>query len=91
MPSRPSPILREPIRNPRLWIVLGLAIVVGIPGYWPTDGIEPVVLGLPLWFWIAVLASIAFAATLSYACLRLWNLAEPAEESAQAAEPEGHP
>lgn len=84
MSRRPSspPELREPIRRPRLWVALGLVIVIGIPGYWPTDGIDPLVLGLPLWFWIAVLASVAFAGTLSYACLRLWNLAEPAEESA---------
>ncbi|GAA4942990.1 hypothetical protein EV188_104244 [Actinomycetospora succinea] len=75
--------LREPIRTPWLWVAIGVVVLVGVPWYLPTGAIEPLVGGIPFWLLISVGATLAFSALTCWACLRDWNLAEPAEEAAR--------
>jgi hypothetical protein len=75
--------LREPIRNPWLWTGIGVVVLVGVPWYLPTGAIEPLVGGIPFWLLISIGATLAFSALTCWACLRDWNLAEPAEEAAR--------
>lgn len=72
-PSAASPA-REPIKRPLLWILLGVAILAGIPWYVPAGTVEPLVLGLPAWFWVSVLAAVALSAITCWACLTQWQL-----------------
>jgi O-antigen ligase len=72
-PSAASPA-REPVRRPRLWVLVGIMILAGIPWYVPTGTIEPLVLGLPAWFWVSVLAAVGLSATVCWACLTQWRL-----------------
>jgi hypothetical protein len=76
--------LREPIRNPWLWAAMAVVVLVGVPLYLPTGSVEPLVGGVPYWLWISIAATVAFSALTCWACLRQWNLAEPAEEAARA-------
>lgn len=74
--------LREPIRSPWLWVAMAVVVVAGVPLYLPTGSIRPLVGGVPYWLLISVAATVAFSALTCWACLRDWNLAEPAEEAA---------
>jgi hypothetical protein len=82
----PDPVIvpggREPVRRPWLFAVLLVIVLAGTPLWYPTGTIRPVVLGVPLWFAISVASTFAFAAFVSWICLRQWNLVEPAEEAA---------
>jgi hypothetical protein len=80
-PARTRP-LREPVRNPWLWAAMGVVVVIGVPFYLPPGVVGPLVGGVPAWLLISVVATIAFSALTCWACLRDWNLAEPAEEAA---------
>lgn len=76
--------LREPVRNPWLWVAMGVVVLIGVPLYLPAGVIGPLVGGVPLWLLVSVAATAAFSAVTCWACLRAWNLAEPAEEAAAA-------
>ena len=76
--------LREPIRNPWLWVAMAVVVLVGVPLYLPTGSVLPLVGGVPYWLWISIAATVAFSVLTCWACLRQWNLAEPAEEAARA-------
>ncbi|HYH31563.1 MAG TPA: hypothetical protein VD903_14360 [Pseudonocardia sp.] len=78
--------LREPVRNPWLWAAMAVVVLAGVPLYLPVGTIRPLVGGVPWWLLISVGATIAFCALTCWACLRAWNLAEPAEEAAAARE-----
>lgn len=73
---------REPVRRPWLFVGLLVIVLVGTPVWYPTGTIEPLVFGVPYWFAISVASTLAFAAFVSWICLRHWNLVEPAEEAA---------
>lgn len=72
----------EPVHRRGLWIALAVIVLAGVPIYLPSATIDPVILGVPLWLLVSVLAAIAMSALLCYACLRWWSLAEPAETAA---------
>lgn len=76
--------LREPIRTPWLWVAMGVVVVAGVPLYLSPGLVGPLVGGIPLWLVVSILATLAFSALTCWACLRDWNLAEPAEEAAAA-------
>lgn len=80
-PNSPPAAEREPIRSPWLFAVLLGIVLAGTPLWYPTGLIEPLVLGVPAWFAISVLSTLAFAGFTSWICLRRWNLVEPAEEA----------
>jgi hypothetical protein len=83
--------LREPIRNPWLWVAMAVVVLAGVPLYLPTGTVRPLVGGVPYWLWISIGATVAFSALTCWACLRQWNLAEPAEEAAREPDREVHP
>ncbi|GAA4887005.1 hypothetical protein [Actinomycetospora straminea] len=85
-PPAEGPPLREPIRIPWLWVAMGLVVLAGVPLYLAPGVIRPLVGGIPFWLLISIAATVAFSALTCWACLRGWNLAEPAEEAAAAAE-----
>lgn len=75
------PRAREPVKRPLLWVLVGVMILMGIPWYVPTGTIEPLVLGLPAWFWVSVLSAVGLSATVCWACLTQWRL-EDADDTA---------
>jgi hypothetical protein len=83
--------LREPIRNPWLWVAMAVVVLAGVPLYLPTGTVRPLLGGVPFWLWISIGATVAFSALTCWACLRQWNLAEPAEEAARERDREVHP
>lgn len=80
------PRRREPIHNPLIWIGVALSLALVIPWWAPKGAIEPFVLGVPWWFAISFVGTVLLSAVASWACLRGWNLVEPEEEAALAAE-----
>lgn len=83
-PPAEGPPLREPVRFPWLWVAMGVVVLAGVPLYLPAGAVEPLVGGIPFWLLISGAATLAFSALTCWACLRVWNLAEPAEEAAAA-------
>ncbi|UYM03888.1 hypothetical protein [Solicola gregarius] len=81
--SRPRVEPREPIRMPALWVAVTATVLIGVPLYLPEGTIDPIVLGVPLWLLVCVVAAVALSAILCVACLRWWSLAEPAEAAAE--------
>jgi hypothetical protein len=67
---------REPIKRPLLWILIGAAVLAGIPWYVPAGTVEPFVLGIPAWFLASVAAAVALSAITCWACLTQWQLAD---------------
>jgi hypothetical protein len=75
---------REPIRMPWLWVALVGVLLVIVPWWAPDGSIEPLVLGLPAWFVVSVVASLVFSGLTCWACLSGWNVVEDEEERASA-------
>ncbi|MDQ0158152.1 hypothetical protein [Alkalibacillus salilacus] len=63
---------KEPIKNVKLWIVLGILFLASVPWYLPAGSYEPIILGIPYWGWIVLIVSVAISATLTYAINKLW-------------------
>ncbi|MBA8826738.1 hypothetical protein FHX42_004117 [Saccharopolyspora lacisalsi] len=84
-PSR----VREPVRNPRIWVGIGVILLAGIPWYLPEGTIGPTVLGMPLWTLVAIGSSVSLCAYLSWVLTHHWNLVEDAEEADAAEDSEG--
>ncbi|MBB4934506.1 hypothetical protein F4561_005326 [Lipingzhangella halophila] len=88
--------IREPIREPLLWVVIVALIVGGSPLLWPAGTVGPTFFGIPSWLLAAVAGTVLFSFVISWACLRYWNIAEPSEESARTdrgtvpGAPDGH-
>jgi hypothetical protein len=56
----------------RLWLTLGMFTLLCVP--YPFVGkAEPLVFGLPLWFWVTITASVALV-VVTIRALRRWNL-----------------
>ncbi|WP_046470072.1 hypothetical protein [Allosalinactinospora lopnorensis] len=75
--------IREPIRTPWIWVAIVLLIVGGSPLFWPTGTVEPLLFGIPSWILVSAACTALFALTVSWACLRCWNIEEPEEERAR--------
>ena len=66
----------------RLWIgvVYFILLVLGIPWYWPED-INLVVLGLPIWVFVAILISLLTSIFTAFLLLRYsWELEPESDE-----------
>ena len=64
------------------WIlaVYFLLVVIGIPWYWPDD-VSRLVLGLPVWFFVAILVSVCASVFTAFLLLRYpWKIEEETEE-----------
>ncbi|HET7578312.1 MAG TPA: hypothetical protein VFK33_03450 [Bacillales bacterium] len=76
--SRPK---KEPIKNRKLWIILGIIFVLNVPWYFPTGSYKPLIWGIPYWAWIIIIMSVIFSAFLTYVFKYEWNLVEEEESS----------
>ena len=56
----------------RLWLTLGALTVLCVP-YPFVGAAEPLVFGLPLWFWVTITATVALV-VVTIRALRRWNL-----------------
>lgn len=65
-------LVKEPIKNGKLWIVLGVLFFLSVPWYLPTGSYKPMILGLPYWAWIILLDTLALSITLTIALKKLW-------------------
>ncbi|CDQ38782.1 hypothetical protein [Virgibacillus salexigens] len=65
-------LIKEPIKNWKLWVVFGVLFLLSVPWYFPTGSYKPIILGIPYWAWIILFVSIAFSATITFAIKRLW-------------------
>ncbi|MGE0826871.1 MAG: hypothetical protein AB7G75_31875 [Candidatus Binatia bacterium] len=69
----PSPRLREPAQ---LWIwgIITLLVFLCVP-YFSAGTYLPLVLGIPLWFLVVLVASLLLTGFTVYVVLRQWRLA----------------
>ncbi|MFG6117842.1 hypothetical protein [Thalassobacillus sp. B23F22_16] len=74
---------REPIKNPRIWIILGILLAMITPWYFPASFGEILVFGVPLWAVIIIISSLLLSAYLSYVLKYHWMLEEEEEEAQQ--------
>jgi polyferredoxin len=65
---------KEPIRNVKLWIVLGLLFILCVPWYFPEGSYQPLMWGIPLWAWIIIGVSVALSAVVTYILNYEWQL-----------------
>lgn len=68
MSQRP-PRPRGGYLRPWIWLIYGALALVGIPWYWPRDSVR-LVLGLPAWALVSILASMAVSV---FTAWLLWN------------------
>lgn len=79
-PAEMGQAATEPIRSPWLWAGVIILLIAGVPWYVPGGAIEPIVMGLPLWTWTAMGATVAMCGYLHWAIVRHWKLVEDVEE-----------
>ncbi|MFB4163866.1 hypothetical protein ACE1TI_08485 [Alteribacillus sp. JSM 102045] len=72
--------VKEPVRKPWIWIVMGLLVLFNAPWYLPVGSMEPYIFGLPYWAWISIILSISLCGYLSWLCLHEWHVVEDLEE-----------
>ena len=65
--------IREPRRHPWLWLVYLLLYAVAIPWYWPAGYRGPLILGLPLWVAVSLLAVLVLAGWTGWVISRYWK------------------
>lgn len=75
--------IKEPIRKPWIWIVMGLLILFNAPWYLPVGSMEPYIFGLPYWVVISAVLSLMLCGFLSWLCLHEWDIVEDLEEKSK--------
>ncbi|GAB3063627.1 hypothetical protein [Virgibacillus ainsalahensis] len=71
---------KEPIKYGKIWIVFGILLALITPWYFPASFGEILILGIPLWAVIIIIASILLSAFLSYVINNYWMVEEENEE-----------
>lgn len=77
---------KEPIKNVKIWIVLGLIFLLCVPWYFPQGSYKPLIFGIPYWALFIIAASIALSAFLTYVLKYEWHMEE--EEASRVKEDE---
>jgi uncharacterized membrane protein (DUF485 family) len=67
---------KEPIHYPWIWVCLVLIVVFSVPWYLPKTAVNPIILGFPLWAFIALIMSVVLSGFLSYVVNRYWDDSE---------------
>ncbi|WP_449355232.1 hypothetical protein ACUL41_03640 [Virgibacillus natechei] len=67
---------KEPIKNGKIWIVCGILLALITPWYFPESFGEILILGVPLWAVIIIIASILLSTFLSYVIRNHWMIEE---------------
>lgn len=73
--------MKEPVRKPWIWIIMGILVVFNAPWYFPEGSIEPLILGLPYWVVVSTVLSLLLCAYLYWLCRNQWNIIEDEEEA----------
>lgn len=64
---------REPMQQ--RWFlpaILGI-LAISVPWYWKAGATGPIILGLPLWIWVALACSLAVSTITALMALRYWR------------------
>lgn len=77
---------KEPIKNVKIWIVLGLIFLLCVPWYFPQGSYKPLIFGIPYWALFIIAVSIALSAFLTYVLKYEWHMDE--EEASRVKEDE---
>ncbi len=68
--------IKEPIQKPLLWVVFVVLLLLCVPWYLPQTATHPVIMGFPLWAFLAGLATVAMAGFLSWTLSTQWDIEE---------------
>jgi hypothetical protein len=71
---------KEPIKNRKIWIILGVITLLIVPWYLPTGSYKPLIFGIPYWALIVIVMSLILSAFLSYVIKHEWQIEEDDEE-----------
>ncbi|WP_085524343.1 hypothetical protein [Tuberibacillus sp. Marseille-P3662] len=74
---------KEPIKQVKSWVILGIIIILSVPWYFPTGSYEPLFFGVPYWAFIVIGVSFILSAFINYVIKYQWNLIEDEEEQAK--------
>ncbi|MFB5663414.1 hypothetical protein [Alteribacillus sp. HJP-4] len=80
--------IKEPIKKPWIWIIMGALILFNAPWYLPVGSTEPYIFGLPYWALISILLSLFLCGFLSWLCLKEWHIVEELEEESKQSKEE---
>ncbi|MCP3026547.1 hypothetical protein [Halobacillus sp. A5] len=72
---------KEPIKNVKVWIILGVLFAMINPWYFPQSFEEILIYGIPLWAVVIIIASLLLSAYLSYVLKYHWVIEEEQEEA----------
>ncbi len=75
-----SRILSEPRSVRWIWFVYLLLYAIAIPWYWPEGYVGPIVMGLPLWVAVTLLAVVALACWTVFVIYYFWQTVEEEED-----------
>ncbi|AQS55976.1 MAG: hypothetical protein LOD88_13655 [Novibacillus thermophilus] len=70
--------IKEPIKNVKIWMVLGLIFLLSVPWYFPQGSYQPLIFGIPYWALFIIAVSIALSAFLTYVLKYEWHMEEEA-------------
>lgn len=65
---------KEPIQYTWIWVVIIIISLIGVPWYLPQGTIYPIIIGLPYWAFISLVASIALGIFLNYVVKNCWDM-----------------
>lgn len=71
---------KEPIKNWKIWVVLGVLFALSVPWYLPAGSYEPMIFGVPYWAYIIMGVSMAISITLSYVLKNHWQMTDEEEQ-----------
>ncbi|MEW6244949.1 MAG: hypothetical protein AB1497_11990 [Bacillota bacterium] len=73
--------VKEPIKNPLIWVGLIVIILLTVPWYLPASATRPVILGFPLWAALSGFFTIVLSAFLTWVLSAQWDIEEPLSDS----------
>ena len=73
-----SPVRDEPRRHPFLWFFALVCLFLSVPFYYPEGRTPTMILGLPDWCWVTLIADTLFAAIVAWMVVKTWIT--PSEE-----------
>ncbi|WP_110685022.1 hypothetical protein [Salinicola aestuarinus] len=67
------PRMSEPVRKRRVWIGFALLFALINPWYFPAGMTTPLILGVPLWAIIVLVASLALSVFITWVVMTQWH------------------
>ncbi|ALA52319.1 hypothetical protein CAY60_003890 [Shouchella clausii] len=72
--------IKEPVKKPWIWVVMGLLVLFNAPWYLPRGSAEPFIFGFPYWAVITIILSLALCGYINWLMFSQWNIVEDVEE-----------